>query len=237
MKDDMKWIVKDHSKSLFECETCGQKTLSFKDFAPPRFIMQIYQIWDQLDINDTGALMGSDEIYDALLKPKKFLGQGEVDGMDSVLKKEQIEQFAKCLHLMITHNVATSKDKKCYKCLIDMGRDKLHLTQDEKFTNFVFFMLLDLEMVKLHQSDGLSTGHKIWKNNIDKFRTLDWKEQLDIIHGMREFYSETNSSWFREAGRDERMVSILPSLLTIIDYISDDIEFNVTDMKKEWGTV
>ena len=223
MKDDMKWIGKDHTKSLFNCEMCGHKTLSFKDFAPPRFIMQVYQIWVQLDINETRF---DTRIFASI-----------TDGMDSVLKKEQIEQFAKCLHLMITHNVATSKDKKCYKCLIDMGRDKLHLTQDEKFTNFVFFMLLDLEMVKLHQSDGLSTGHKIWKNNIDKFRTLDWKEQLDIIHGMREFYSETNASWFREAGRDERMISVLPSLLTLIDYLSDNISFNVTDMKKEWGNV
>lgn len=228
MKDDMKWIAKDHSKSLFECKTCGQKTLSFKDFAPPRFIMQIYQIWDELDVD--GTKIGFDK--------DKF--DQTMESMNSVLNRKQVEEFAVCLHLMLNHNVATSRDKRCYNCLIDMGRTKLHLTDDKKFTNFVFFMLLDLEMVKIYESESPnSKRHPGSWNPMEKqkFRALDWKEQLEIIHAMRDYYSDINASWFREAGYNERMVSVLPSLLTVIDYISDDIEFNVTDMKKEWGTV
>ena len=209
---------------MFDCKECNTRVLSLKDFSTPNFIMEVYSLWNKF-LTEVGDEFGT---IDPKVLCKGFKGMNRPEFADDDGKRvsqEMEKSFGEALALLISQKVATTSNSICYNCLIAKARNILHLTDSKQFKDVAFNILLDWEMSKL-----LSKRHP-------SFYNLDWKEQINVIEDIRGYYKDYY--FFMKLGDEieKRIISIIPSFLTVVDYTIDGKKFNVTSMKRTWEKV
>lgn len=211
---------------MFNCSECNNKVLSLKDFSVPNFIIEVNSLWNKF-LTEVGDEFGR---IDPKVLCKGFRGMErpkfEDDDGNNISDKME-EKFGEALSLFISQNVARDSKSICYNCLISKASNTLHLTDSKDFTDVAYNILLDWEMSKREYELKSKNKHK-------PFYKLEWKHQVEIINEMRNYYSEYRFYTKLGSNIQKRMMAILPSFLTVIDYIIDNKKFNVTAMDLTW---